>query len=363
MLCRRFAASNHREFSAVRRFDSAMQIRATNSSSGAHYTGSMSNVRWGLIGCGDIARKRVAPALRDAPHSEIAVISRKQAHLAADFAREFSVPKHYEDWRELLQDPHVDAVYIATPADLHAEQTIAAARAGKHVLCEKPMALTVADCGRMIEACAETKVTLGVAYYRRFYAVVRRVKELLESGEIGRPVIAQINAFENFNPAPGQPRHWLLEKEHSGGGPMMDFGCHRVEVLQYLLGPIGVTRPVLANVLFEREVEDTAAAFFEFESGPRGTLTVTHAAFEPRDTLDIFGSDGSIHVPVLNGDTLTVKTRKGERTESHPPHSNVHQPLVEDFVEAVLHKREPEVGGETGRQVQEVLAAIYGRGR
>ncbi len=323
----------------------------------------MSKLRWGLVGCGDIARKRVAPALRETAHSEIAAVSRRRSHLAEDFAREFGVPKHYADWRELVQDPGIDAVYVATPVDLHPGQTIAAARAGKHVLCEKPMALTVADCGRMIAACAETKATLGLAYYRRFYPLVRRIKELLESGAIGRPVIAQVNAFENFNPAPGQPRHWLLEKEHSGGGPMMDFGCHRIEVLQYLLGGISDTRSILANLSFEREVEDTAAAFFEFESGPRGVLTVTHAAFEPRDTLDIFGSDGSIHIPVLNGETLTVKTRKGERTESHPPPANVHQPLVEDFVQAVLHQRDPEVGGETGRAVQKVLERIYAGGR
>ena len=322
----------------------------------------MSKVRWGLIGCGDIARKRVAPALRDAPNSEIAAVSRRQAHLAEDFAREFGAPKHYADWRELVQDPGVDAVYIATPVSLHAEQTIAAARAGKHVLCEKPMALSITGCTRMIDACLETNVTLGIAYYRRFYPIVRRVKEILASGEIGRPVIVQINAFENFNPQPGQPRHWLLEKEHSGGGPMMDFGCHRVEVLWNLLGPVRETRSFVANVSFEREVEDTAAAFFEFDRGTRGVLTVTHAAFESQDTLDIFATDGSIHVPVLNGVALTVKTRSGERTESHPPHANLHQPLVEDFVEAVLRGHAPEVGGEVGREVQGVMTAIYAGG-
>src|SRR5262249_57676488 len=122
------------------------------------------------------------------------------------FANEFGAKRWYGGWRELIADDEIDAVYIATPVHLHAEQTVAAGEAGKRVLCEKAMAMNPGECDQMIAACESGHVALGVAYYRRFYPAIRRVKEIIASGEIGKPVIAQINAFERFNPAPGGDR-------------------------------------------------------------------------------------------------------------------------------------------------------------
>jgi predicted dehydrogenase len=314
---------------------------------------------WGLIGCGDIARKRVAPALRDLKECDLVAVSRRRSELAESFAREFDANKWYSKWQDLLLDDEIDAVYVATLVDLHAAQTIAAAEAGKHVLCEKPLALTVGECNQMLAACRANNVKLGVAYYRHFYPVVARVKEVIESGEIGAPVMAQINAFEWFNPAPDHPRAWLLNKQRAGGGPMFDFGCHRLEVLTNIFGPITAVKAIIANVLFAREVEDTATALFQFERGTCGVLTVTHAAHEPQDTLDIFGSQGSIHVPVLNEGALRIISAQGERIESHPPTANWHAPLIQDFVAAVFANREPSVSGEIGRSVAMIEEQIY----
>ena len=308
-------------------------------------------IKWGLIGCGDIARKRVAPALRDAPMCELIAVSRARAELAESFARDFGARRWHSDWRELVADEEIDAVYVATPVHLHSEQTIAAAEAGKHVLCEKPMAMDVAECDRMIAACRANGVKLGVAYYRHFYPVVRRVKELLDSRELGVPIIAQINAFEWFDPEPSNPRAWLIQKEFSGGGPMFDFGCHRIEVLLNVFGAVREVKATLANTYFHREVEDLATAIFQFESGTCATLTVAHSAREPQDTLDVFCSQGSIHIPVLNQGTMRVLSSAGERTEKHPNNSNIHQPLIEDFANAVLQNRDPKVSGEIGREV------------
>ena len=316
-------------------------------------------VRWGLIGCGDIARKRVAPALRDSPSCELIAISRANAELAASFANEFGARRWYADWRDLLFDYEIDAVYIATPVHLHAEQTIAAAEVGKHVLCEKPMAMSVAECDRMIAACRANDVRLGVAYYRHFYPVVRRVKELIDSGELGVPIVVQINAFEWFDPKPSEARSWLIKKELSGGGPMFDFGCHRIEVLLDLFGPITEVKATLANTLFDREVEDFATAVFQFESGMCGTLTVSHAAHEPQDTFDLFCSRGSIHIPILNQGTMRVVTSDGERIETHPNARNIHEPLIEDFSRAILERRDPIVTGAIGRTVGLVEEKIY----
>ena len=322
---------------------------------------SLSKVRWGLIGCGDISRKRVAPALRDSPLCELIAVSRARAELAESFAGEFGARRWYSEWQQLLLDQEIDCIYVATPVHLHAEQTIAAAEAGKHVLSEKPMALDVAECDRMIDACRANNVKLGVAYYRHFYPVVRRVKELVDSGELGVPIIVQVNAFEWFDPKPSDARSWLIRKELSGGGPMFDFGCHRIEVLVDIFGEVSDVKATLASTFFDREVEDVAAAVFQFERGTCGTLTVSHAAREPQDTFDLFCSNGSIHIPVLNEGTMRIVSGDGERTEAHPNTKNIHQPLIDDFARAVLENREPVVTGDIGRKVALLEEMIYRR--
>ena len=321
----------------------------------------MNKLAWGLIGCGDIARKRIAPALRDLKSCDFVAVSREREELAKSFAEEFGARKHHRAWTDLIADAAIQAVYIATPVYLHAVQAIAAAEAGKHVLCEKPMALNVAECDRMISAARANYVKLGVAYYRHFYPVIRRAKEIIASGEIGRPVIAQINAFEYFNPEPDHPRSWLLRRERSGGGPMFDFGCHRIEVLANIFGPIAKVSAEVSNVVFEREVEDTATALFRFESGACATLSVTHAAREPQDTLDIFATQGSIHISNLNEGAMRIVSGEGERCEAPPPDPNLHTALIRDFVDAVLTNREPLVNGEMGRMVAMIEAEIYAR--
>jgi len=317
------------------------------------------SVRWGLIGCGDIAQKRVAPALVETQHSELVAVCRANTDLLDEFADKFNVLHRFADWNELVRCKDIDAVYVATPVNLHAEQTMTALESGKHVLCEKPMALNVADCDRMISAAKAHGGKLGIAYYRHFYPVVRRMKEVINSGEIGKPVIARVTAFEWFDPAPSNSRAWLLKPEISGGGPMFDFGCHRIQLLLHLFGSARQVTGVTSTALFNRVVEDTAAATFEFEQGTIATLTVSHAVMEPRDSFTVFGSEGSINVEVLNEGNLIITTRDSLRSELHAPAQNIHQPLIEDFVQAVIDDRQPLVTGEMGKAVAEVEDKIY----
>ena len=315
---------------------------------------------WGLVGCGDISRKRVAPALRDLATARFVAVNRKQPDRAAGFAAEFGAERWYSDWTALLSDPEVEAVYIATPVHLHEPITVAAAEAGKHVLCEKPMAITPPQSDRMIAAARRSSVPLGVAYYRRVYPVLRRLDEILASGLIGAPVQVRIDAFEFYNPPPSDPRYWFLQKQYAGGGPMFDFGCHRIEVLLRLFGePDGVEGRTW-NLQLNREVEDSALAVLHFPQGVVAVLSVTHAAFESRDTLEIIGTKGSVHVPVLNKGQLRIVTPGGEAWEDHPPHPNLHLPLIEDFTQAVLEGRDPAVDGGVGKRVNQILEQIYG---
>jgi predicted dehydrogenase len=317
-------------------------------------------LRWGLIGSGDIVRKRVAPALRDLASSELVAVCRGRAELAESFAKEFGARKWYPDAATLLADPEIDAVYIATPVHLHAEHMIAAANAGKHVLCEKPMAMNVQECDAMIEACRANKVALGIAYYRHMYPAIDGVKRIIASGEIGTVVMAQINAFEYFDPAPDHPRHWFTVKAQAGGGPMFDFGCHRLEILVNVFGPVRDVKSMVGNAAgFKRDVEDTAIAVLSFEKGGYATLSVTHASNEPADTLNIYGTAGSIHIAPLNAGEVRVRIGGVERVESLPPAANIHAPLIEEFMEAVAAGRQPAVTGEMGRVVARLEERIY----
>jgi predicted dehydrogenase len=319
----------------------------------------MNVVRWGLVGAGDIAERRVAPALVAAKGSELVTVSRRQAELAETSARRFGAPRWHADWHDLIHDDEIDAVYVATPVELHAPITIAAAAAGKHVLCEKPMALSVDECDRMMRSAEASGVMLGIAYYRHLYPLVQRVRQLLAEGAIGAPVMAQLDAFERFDPPAGHPRAWLLDPAVSGGGPMFDFGCHRIEVLLSLFGDAPDVRALRGNVLFDRAVEDTAVAAMRFSGGPLAIVTVSHATVEPRDSLDVFGSEGSIHIPKLNGSELRLVRRGDQMVEQHPGQQNTHLPLVQQFVDAVLSSGGPVVDGAAGRAVNRVLEVVY----
>src|SRR5712691_4291064 len=213
------------------------------------------------------------------------------------------------------------------------------------------MAVSVAECERMLAAARASEKQLGVAYYRHLYPTVRRLRELLATGELGKPLFAFAHAFEYFDPGPGHPRAWLLKRSESGGGPMMDFGCHRIEILLDLLGPVAEVSGFPVNVrLKNREVEDTCLARLHFRSGAEAVLAVSHAAKESRDSVEIFGSAGSAHVAVLNQGRLRVVTATGTREEEHPAPGNLHEPLVADFVQAVRERRDPTVTGEIGAE-------------
>lgn len=319
----------------------------------------MRTIRWGLIGCGDIAVKRVAPAMRDLEGHSIRAIARKDPVRLEEFAARFPVERLYSSAEDLIADKEVDAVYLATPVNLHPEHTRLAAKAGKHVLCEKPMALDTAQCDRMIEACERAGVLLGVAYYRRFYPAVLKIKELLAQGEIGRPVLARALAAEFWRFPDNHPLAWRIRPEEGGGGPLMDFGSHRIDILLDILGAVSEVSAFTDRLLFEREVEDSATLLLRHTSGAHSLAGAYHTIGPLCDELEIFCSEGSLTLKSLNSGSLTV-TRGNEREIIDlPPHPNLHLPLLEDFGRAIAEGRQPRVSGRTGRETSRIMEAAY----
>ncbi len=313
------------------------------------------SVRWGLIGVGDIANKRVAAAIQQDPNSELVAVCRRSERELHTFADQFAVPHRFTDANELIMSPELDAVYIATPVDCHCPQTIAAAAAGKHVLVEKPMALNSQQCEQMIKACERHGVTLGVAYYRRFYPVVARIEHLISSGQLGRILsVACVTGNPNRFPADD----WRVIRSRSGGGPLMDIGSHRLDLFLHLMSE---AKSVQASMMSspDYEAEQMATLLLQFGNSAHGVLQCYFGTVNTPDRLEIIGTEGRVTTEDLNQGDLTLFTAAGMTRESHPPASNLHGPLVEDFSRAIIEGRSPVVSGMIGKQTNDVIELAY----
>lgn len=293
-------------------------------------------VNWLVIGIGDITAKRVIPAIQTEPRSRLyGIVTRDPAKAAPYGARV------WQDLGEALRDPAIDAVYVATPVSLHAPQTIASLRAGRHVLCEKPVALDYAQAREMVETAAQTGRTLGIAYYRRMYPKIQRAKALVEQGAIGQAVLAVLTNHYWYDASGHGP--WRLQPEMSGGGPLYDIASHRIDILNFLFG-----RPVrasahLANAVHRYAVEDCATVLVDYENGARGIVDVRWHSRVTRDECRIVGTGGELDLTPMNGPLL----RHPGGEENLPAHANLHYPCVENFVSAIVDGAHLYASGES----------------
>ena len=303
---------------------------------------------WLVVGVGDITRKRVLPAILAEPRSRLeGIVTRDPAK-----AEPYGV-RSWSDLDSALAASDATVVYVATPVFLHAPQTIEALRAGRHVLCEKPMALNYAEALAMQQASEDTRRTLGIAYYRRMYPKVDRARELIEAGVIGRPVFAEATSHDWFNPL-GTSRAWLADPKQSGGGPLRDIGSHRIDLMNYLFGkPINAIGH-MSTLVQPLEVEDNATVMIEYEGGVRGVVDVRWHSQVVRDEFRVRGTNGEIDLSPLNGPEL-VHPGGVERIAAP---ENPHYPCVEDFVNAIVRGILPRSYGESALAAEWVMEQV-----
>ena len=312
-------------------------------------------IRWGLVGCGDIAEKRVAPALQAAAGSKLLACSRKQPARLWEFQQRHGIPKGCPDPTEIFSDPEIDAIYLATPVFLHCLHTIEAAEHGKHVLCEKPMAMDATECQRMVDACHGHGVKLGIAYYRRFYPVVLKIQQLLGAGVLGKVILARTTLVE---PTSLEPAAWRFVLDQGGGGLLMDMASHRLDLLCMLFGaPLSVSALTDTRAL-NIPVEDTGSLLIQFAGGVQAAVFASHCVHAPIDEFEIYGTRASLRVSPLNGSELRLFGNPNE-TFHLPKADNVHLPLIEDFNQAIRENREPSASGEEGMKTSVLLEAAY----
>jgi predicted dehydrogenase len=282
-------------------------------------------VKWLVIGIGDIARKRVLPAILQEPRSELYALLTRDPSKAQPYAG----ARVFTALDDALRDPAVDAVYVASPVALHAPQTIASLRAGKHVLGEKPAAMNYAEAESMVAAARASGRLWGVAYYRRLYPKLLRTRELIAEGAIGKPLLAEADCHGWL---PSDARSWLWDPALAGGGPLYDVGSHRIDALNFLFGRPARATGLLSNAVHRLAVEDSATVLIDYAAGVRGIVDVRWNSHIERDRFRVIGTDGEIDLDPLNGPVL----RCGGREEILPAHANLHFPAVENFVSAVL---------------------------
>jgi predicted dehydrogenase len=273
---------------------------------------------------------------------------------ARKLAEKYAAPRWYDHVPDLLADPDVDAVYVATPVNVHAEHVIAAAQHGKHVLCEKPMALNVAECQQMIDACAAHGVKLMVCFPMRFVPQHQRMREVVQGGGLGEIVFARVQLAKWY---PLDPTVWRSDPARSGGGVLMDLGSHLLDFLRFVVGEIVEVSAAVSHRAFDVPVEDTAAVRVRFANGGHGFVDTSFSVFHAQNLVEIYGTRGTLfRAPGDAGPRLI--TAAGEEVLTGEP-VQVYRAEMEHFSQCILDGTEPVSTGADGLRNITLIQAAY----
>ena len=318
----------------------------------------MNEIKWGIIGCGDVTEVKSGPAFNKVPNSSLVAVMRRNAVKAADYAQRHGVPKWYSDATELINDPEVNAIYIATPPLQHEAYTIEALAAGKAVYVEKPMALNAAAAQRMVNAANNYGVKLSVAHYRREQPLFLKVKSLIDKQVIGdirfvdlrmlQPQKSKVIAKTAYN--------WRMDPNIGGGGLFHDLAPHQLDLMLYFFGEINTSSGIALNQSKQQPVDDLVTGRILFENGVvfNGTWCFTVAEGQQMDICDIYGSKGKISFPMF-GHQVKLTRNGVEEQFDFLPLAHVEQPMIEKVVAYFLDKSKNPCSGEEALKTMELL--------
>lgn len=298
----------------------------------------MNYIKWGFIGCGEVTEIKSGPAFSEVEGSSVVAVMSRTEERARTYAVKRGIPKWYTDAQELIDDPDVNAVYVATPPSSHATYAIMAMKAGKPVYIEKPLAASYEDCARINRISEETGVPCFVAYYRRYLPYFQKVKEIVDNGIIGK----MVNVHVRFAVPPRELDYskskelpWRLQPDIAGGGYFYDLAPHQLDLLQYIFGVIVEARGIRANRGGLYEAEDSVSACFQFENGLPGSGSWCFVAHESarEDRIELIGDQGSVSFSVFDYAPIKLHTSEGaqEITVPNPPY--VQYPLIKNVIE------------------------------
>ncbi len=299
-------------------------------------------IHWGFIGCGEVTERKSGPAFNEVEGSDVVAVMSRNAEKARSYAERHHVKRFYTDPQQLIDDPEVNAVYIATPPSTHATYAIMAMKSGKAVYVEKPMASNYEDCCRICRIAEKTGVPCFVAYYRRSLPYFQRVKQLVSEGAVGRVVNVQIR----FAVPPRDLDYnrtnlpWRVQADIAGGGYFYDLAPHQIDLLQEMFGPIVEAEGFTANRGGLYETEDSVSASFRFDDGLPGSGSWCFVAHESakEDRIDIIGDRGSLSFSVFTYQPIVLQNENGRQEIVVPNPRYVQLPLIRQVVEHLQDK-------------------------
>jgi UDP-N-acetyl-2-amino-2-deoxyglucuronate dehydrogenase len=330
---------------------------------------TMKKLHFGIVGVGNIAPLH-ALAIQALPEAELVAVATRNAGRGKAFAEKYG-GVWQSDYAELLQRPDVDVVAICTPHDLHAPMTIAAARAGKHVLCEKPMARTAAECAAMVDACDRAGVTLGVVFQSRFEALSLQLKRLIDEGLLGRILWSSANTIWYRSDDYYRSGSWRGTWAHEGGGVLINQAIHAIDLMLWLTGTPDRVTARTRTLNHAIEVEDGAIATLEYADNRLGLIQATTAAYPGyAERLEVYGTRGSA---IYHKGEGRLEWHLIDPREDHVLEANLssgaanpmditaagHAAVFQDFATAIREGRRPLIDGREGRRSVEVVEAIY----
>ncbi len=323
----------------------------------------MKQVNWGIIGCGDVTEVKSGPAFNKVPQSALVAVMRRDAEKVKDYAARHGVPKYYTDAQALINDPDINAIYIATPPDSHEVYTLAAIAAGKPVYVEKPMTIHTASAIKMVKAAHEHNVKLTVAHYRREQPLYKALKEIVDSNVIGTVRLVKLSMIKKrLTPEQLQvdKTSWRVNTAIAGGGLFHDLAPHQLDILYYLFGKAKEVQGIATNQSKLYDADDVVAGTILFENGIlfQGNWCFSIAQVREEDTCEITGEEGSIRFSFFNTAPMIVQTKDTQQTYEFPALQHVQQPMIEKVVQYFLDNSTNPCSGEEGVMIMEWLDAM-----
>ncbi|MCF0194007.1 MAG: Gfo/Idh/MocA family oxidoreductase [Bacteroidaceae bacterium] len=299
-------------------------------------------IQWGFIGCGQVTEKKSGPAFAKVANSRIVAVMSRNRERAKSYAERNGIGAYYSDAQELIDDPNVNAVYIATPPSSHATYAIMSLKAGKPCYVEKPLAASYDECQRINRISKQTGVPCFVAYYRRDLAYFKQVKQLVKSGAVGKVLTVLIR----FAVPPRDLDYnrdnlpWRVQKDIAGGGYFYDLAPHQIDLLQDIFGPIVKADGYTSNRAGLYQTEDTVSASFQFIDGMSGAGSWCFVAHESAktDRIEIVGEKGQISFSVFTYEPITLHTAEGRKEFVVPNPEHVQMPMIENVVAQLRHE-------------------------
>ncbi len=332
------------------------------------------SIRWGVVGSGGIARRRTIPeGIVPASNARLVGVYGTNAKTNAEVAKAFGATPF--DSLETLLAAEIDAVYIATPVFVHAHQVTQCLCAGKHVLCEKPLALNVVEAQTLVALAEECKLQLGAGLMMRFHSQHQEAQKMIAAGKLGKPVYARAQLSCWYPPLQGA---WRQNASKAGGGSLADMGVHCMDLLEMLFGPVASVGCQISRLVHNYETEDSSVVMLTFENGAMGTVDTFFCVPDEssKNVLELYGSEGSIlakgtigqgsqgemrfyYRPQGKGYDAQQSREHGEGVEIRPPAVNMYRAEIEEFSQALLEGRESDLARGRGLRSQKLLHACY----